>query len=403
MNLKNAPIMAALLLSFSISNIHISIAETVENSETTIIDSAEIATTQENAEISDNTDVIINDPVATYNGIPISKEEFLDYMEGVTGIRTDEFESIDSLKSYLFAYYLYELLAQKAEDMGLNQSPEAVEKYEILTTLLLAQEVNQQAPSFSLDNVMQDAEKITDTKLSDEGLYFFATLIGLDVNEDLIQEDDSLRNYLYTVFNNAIVLTQIAKDQGLDNSEPFKSKLLQERKAFLSELYTDHYLQGFPVVEDEVERVYQQWLDTQDFNYYKVSHIVLSDKNKADLIYSDIEQGKIGFKEAAIKYSEDEASKDYSGALSRGDWVQFWDKRNPLGAALRSLKPGEMSKAIQGPSNKYHILFLDDLKDAEILPMFQTKNFKESLWKQQILEDYYAQLHLLFDSEIVIN
>lgn len=100
-------------------------------------------------------------------------------------------------------------------------------------------------------------------------------------------------------------------------------------------------------------------LDKEVLKQVKIAHILVSDKKTSDSVNAQINEGKISFEEATIKYSEDSESKDKKGELdytSRGKLPEEIEKE--VFGKEKGVKINDPIKSSFG----YHIVKVIDIK-----------------------------------------
>lgn len=168
-----------------------------------------------------------------------------------------------------------------------------------------------------------------------------------------------------------------AKDNKYDESEEFVSRLEYVKIDMLKQYAIYRVLQSTSISDEEVNDYYKQ----NRANFFRdttlrASHILVDEKEKAENIKAEIENG-LTFEEAAKKYSTC-ASKQKDGDLgyfSKGKMVKEFED------AAFNLEIGDISEPVESKFG-YHIIKLTDKKDAGIIPFNDIKdNLKRDLLK----------------------
>lgn len=400
MNLKISPIMMVLLLSFGVSSINFSLAEeniAGMNNEVTNVSENEVV---EETEALDT--VIINDPVATYNGIPISKEAFLDYMEGQTGMRSDAFYDDGSLKLAIENYVIALYKLEQVEALGIADLQDNSEIAKFIEESLIVK-VKQGTISIVESDFNDRKTKIKDIPL--KSLENFIKATNLQVQFDSVEESPELQAYYQNIYKNHAALYSLLVEKvdinDIISSSGYKAIMLN----FWNNAYNEYYLSHLDVPsQEEVDALYLEHAKEQDFNQYKLSHIYLDDKNLAESLLKDIQEGKISFVEAVKEHSLHQSSKDYDGKIQQGLWISFIDSNEPLAIAVRSrqekgLCPDVVDANMPG---YYHIVYIDDFEKKPIPEEYlENKNLKNKVWQNGQIEQLDDQI--LKKYEIKIN
>lgn len=122
----------------------------------------------------------------------------------------------------------------------------------------------------------------------------------------------------------------------------------------------------------------------------QASHILVSDRKKADKILAEI-RGGLDFNEAAKKYTEEPGGKERAGDLgyfTQGEMVE------PIETAAFALKVGEVSEVVQTQFG-FHIIKVFDIRGPEYL----AKQEKASAAQEAFLKDIVKKAKIVKKSE----
>jgi peptidyl-prolyl cis-trans isomerase C len=121
---------------------------------------------------------------------------------------------------------------------------------------------------------------------------------------------------------------------------------------------------------------------------YRARHILVKEEAEAKQIIADLAKGG-DFAKIAKEKSEDPGSKDAGGEL---DWSEAEAYVEPFGAALKSMKKGEVSKEPVKTSYGYHIIELEDVRSKPFPEFDQVKAQIEQGLAGKARDDYIADL-----------
>ncbi|MCX8521852.1 MAG: peptidylprolyl isomerase [Rhodoferax sp.] len=179
------------------------------------------------------------------------------------------------------------------------------------------------------------------------------------------------------------VFAQEAHKQGLDATDDYKNQLeLMKQSILIRELFND-YQKKNPVTDEEAKAEYDKFTATNSGKEYKARHILVAKEAEAKDIIAKIKKGA-KFEDLAKKLSKDPGSGAKGGDL---DWANPGNYVKEFSAALTSLQKGKMTETPVKSQFGYHIIRLDDVRDAQ-LPKFE--DIKPQI-SQQLLQQKMAR------------
>ncbi|HET7628164.1 MAG TPA: peptidylprolyl isomerase [Bacillales bacterium] len=205
-------------------------------------------------------------------------------------------------------------------------------------------------------------EKILDKK------YDVSEKLEKEFNKYKDQQGDQFETWLHS--------------QGFQNEEQFKQQLK------LSLLIEKARMDGVKITEDEMKEYYDKHKVDQ-FTELKVSHILVKEESKAELIEQKLKNGA-DFAELAKKYSEDPGSAKDGGNV--GYVTKNSQMVKPFLDAAFKLDVGEVSKPVKSQFG-YHIIKVTDKKVKSFKEV--KDQIKQTLKQQQAkpLEEVLSELN----------
>jgi peptidyl-prolyl cis-trans isomerase C len=165
---------------------------------------------------------------------------------------------------------------------------------------------------------------------------------------------------------NREIFMQEAQIRGLDATEDFKTQIELARQAILiRELFTD-YQKKNPVTDEEIKAEYDKFAAANSGKEYRARHILVEKEDQAKAIIAQLKKGG-KFDEIAKKSSKDPGSGAKGGDL---DWANPGNYVKEFSEALTALTKGKMTETPVKTQFGYHIIRLDDIRDA-VLPKFE--------------------------------
>ena len=166
---------------------------------------------------------------------------------------------------------------------------------------------------------------------------------------------------------------QEAVRRGLSTRKEYLDQIELARQGILiRELFVD-YQKKNPVTDAEIEAEYKKVVAEAGGNEYRARHILVEKEEEAKDLISKI-KGGAKFEDLAKKHSKDPGSGKEGGDL---DWANPNSYVPEFSAALLKLKKGEMTQEPVKSQFGYHIIKLEDTREAkppkleEIRPQIQ--------------------------------
>lgn len=161
------------------------------------------------------------------------------------------------------------------------------------------------------------------------------------------------------------IFFQEAQKQGLDTTADFKTQIELARQTILiNELFANHQ-KANPVTDAEIKTEYDKFSAANSGKEYRARHILVEKEDQAKAIIAQLKKGG-KFEEIAKKSSKDPGSGANGGDL---DWANAGNYVAEFSEALSRLAKGKMTETPVKTQFGYHIIRLDDVRDAQ-LPKF---------------------------------
>jgi peptidyl-prolyl cis-trans isomerase C len=184
------------------------------------------------------------------------------------------------------------------------------------------------------------------------------------------------------------IFMQEAQVRGLDATEDFKTQIELARQAILiRELFAD-YQKKNPVTDEEIKAEYDKFAAANSGKEYKARHILVEKEDQAKAIIAQIKKGG-KFDEIAKKSSKDPGSGAKGGDL---DWANPGNYVKEFSEALSALTKGKMTETPVKTQFGYHIIRLDDIRDAQLPKFDDVKPQISQQLQQQKIGKYQEEL-----------
>ena len=184
------------------------------------------------------------------------------------------------------------------------------------------------------------------------------------------------------------VFMQEANKQGLDASEDFKNQMEMARQGILVRTLFEHFAKTNPVSDAEVQAEYDKFVAANSGKEYKARHILVETEDQAKKIMADLKKGA-KFEDIAKKQSKDPGSGANGGDL---DWANPASFVPEFSEAMIKLKKGETTPAPIKTQFGYHIIRVDDIRQAQLPKLEEVKPQITQQLQQQRLQKYQEEL-----------
>ncbi len=177
---------------------------------------------------------------------------------------------------------------------------------------------------------------------------------------------------------------QEAQKRGLTSSPDYKVQLELVRQSLLiRELFSD-YAKKNPVTDAEIQSEYNLFKAQASGSEFRARHILVEEEAQAKTLIAQIKAGA-DFEDLAKKNSKDPGSGQNGGDL---DWANPNAYVPEFSQALSALKKGEMTEAPVKTQFGYHIIKLEDTREAQFPPLEEVKPQIEQRLGQQKLAQF---------------
>ena len=191
------------------------------------------------------------------------------------------------------------------------------------------------------------------------------------------------------------IFAQEAKARQLDTTEDYKTQLdLAAQSILIRELFADFQKKN-PVTDEEAKAEYDRVVGSQapaaGAKEYKARHILVEKEDEAKAIIAQLKKGA-KFEDIAKKQSKDPGSGAQGGDLG---WANPSGYVPEFADALKKLNKGQLSDAPVKSQFGYHIIRVDDVRDAKApeLPSFEQV-------KPQVVQQLQQQKLVKFQEDL---
>ncbi len=184
------------------------------------------------------------------------------------------------------------------------------------------------------------------------------------------------------------VFMQEARKRGLDASEDYKNQLELARQTILiRQLFADFQKKN-PVTDADIKAEYDKFVKENGGKEYRARHILVETEADAKALIADIKKGG-NFEELAKKVSKDPGSGANGGDL---DWAAAGSYVPEFSNAMVKLAKGQMTDAPVKSQFGFHVIRVDDVRDAQLPKLEEVKPQIAQQLQQQKLSAYQEGL-----------
>ena len=166
------------------------------------------------------------------------------------------------------------------------------------------------------------------------------------------------------------LLSQLAMEEGVDQSKEVELAFESARRGILSDAWRQNWVRENPVSEDEIMVEYNATIEKLGGTEYQIRQVVVADETAAMLILDQLDAGKeLG--ELATRYTIEAGGKKSKGLLP---WVSPSLLLSPLGDLVSQSKSGELIKSPVRTKAGWHIVRVEGVRALTPPTLKQLRN-----------------------------
>ena len=184
------------------------------------------------------------------------------------------------------------------------------------------------------------------------------------------------------------IFAQEAERRGLGASADYRAKMELARQSILiGELFED-YRRKNPIGDDVAKSEYDKFKSQAAGTEYRARHILVEKEDEAKSLITQI-KGGAKFEDLAKKHSKDPGSGERGGDL---DFAKPDSYVPEFGQAMAKLKKGEMTDAPVKSQFGWHIIKLEDTREAQFPGFDEVKDQIKQRMEQTKLQEFQESL-----------
>jgi peptidyl-prolyl cis-trans isomerase C len=200
-------------------------------------------------------------------------------------------------------------------------------------------------------------------------------------------DSPELRNAIRDELNTRELLVREAKKKGLDKNAEVKSQMDLTAQTVLVRAYVSDWAKTNPIPEAALKAEYDKIKAQIGDKEYKVRHILVEKETEAKEIIVGLQKGE-RFEKLA-EQSKDAGSKANGGDL---DWNAPANFVKPFSDAMVKLEKGKFTTQPVQTQFGWHVIRLDDVRDAKVPPYEEVKPQLQQRLQSQHLDNYFKDL-----------
>ncbi|KMY85149.1 Peptidyl-prolyl cis-trans isomerase [Candidatus Paraburkholderia calva] len=203
------------------------------------------------------------------------------------------------------------------------------------------------------------------------------------------QDSQQLQQAVREELVNREILMQEAARKGIANKPEVKAQIAVAQQTVVLRVLIENFVKAHPVTAAEVKARYDELVKQNGGGKeLHLHHILVDNEQQAKDLIAKI-KGVASFEDLAKQYSKDPGSSKNGGDL---DWSSPSAYVPEFGATAEKLKKGEVTSEPVKTQFGWHIIRLDDSRDAVPPPIEQVKTQISQQIQQEKLQAFEEEL-----------
>ena len=184
------------------------------------------------------------------------------------------------------------------------------------------------------------------------------------------------------------IFMQEAQSRGLDASDDFKNQIELARQTILiRQLFAD-FQEKNPVTDADIKAEYDKFVAANGGKEYRARHILVETEVQANAVIASLKKGA-KFEDLAKKQSKDPGSGANGGDL---DWAAPGNFVKEFSDAMVALKKGQYTQTPVKSQFGFHVIRLDDEREAQLPKLDEVKPQIAQQLQQQRLANFQQEM-----------
>lgn len=258
-------------------------------------------------------------------------------------------------------------------------------KKQLLPNLVAAAVLGSVALSFSVSVFAQNLAIVNGKPVPMERVNLLKQQIEERAGREIPAEmNDQLKEEVIT----SEIFMQEASRRGLDRSVAYQQRMEMARQTVLIRELFIEFQEKNPVTDAEIQAEYDKFVASNGGKEYRASHILVETEERAKAIIAEIKAGK-KFADIAKQESKDPGSGANGGDLG---WANPANYVPEFTQAMLAMKKHDLSTAPVKSSFGWHIIRIDDIRDAKMPALEDVRPQIAQQLEQQKLMQFQEEL-----------
>jgi len=184
------------------------------------------------------------------------------------------------------------------------------------------------------------------------------------------------------------IFMQEAQKRGIASTEEYKTQMeLARQTIMIRSLFADYQAKN-PVSEADMKAEYDKFKAANSGKEYRARHILVEKEDEAKAIVKSI-KGGAKFEDIAKKQSKDPGSGANGGDL---DWAAAASYVTEFSEAMVKLDKGQMTEEPVKSQFGWHVIRVDDIREAQLPAFEEVKPQIEQQMTQQKMAEFQQSL-----------
>ena len=184
------------------------------------------------------------------------------------------------------------------------------------------------------------------------------------------------------------IFVQEAEKRGIARSTAYREQMELARQSILIRELFEDYRSKNPVSDAAAKAEYDKFKASATGTEYRARHILVESEDEARKLIAQIKAGG-SFEDLAKKNSKDEGSGANGGDL---DFAKSDSYVPEFGKAMTALKKGEMTETPVKSQFGFHIIRLEDTREAAFPAFEDVKAQLKQRLEQQVMQQFQDEL-----------
>lgn len=210
--------------------------------------------------------------------------------------------------------------------------------------------------------------------------------------------DDAVRAQIKEEVILREIFMQEAEKRGIAATDEYKNQMeLARQTIMIRAMFADQQAKN-PVTEADMKAEYDKFKAANSGKEYRARHILVEKEDQAKAIVKSI-KGGAKFEDIAKKQSKDPGSGANGGDL---DWAAAGSYVTEFSEAMVKLDKGQMTEVPVKSQFGWHIIRVDDIREAQLPPFEEVKPQLEQQMTQQRMAEFQQSLRAKADRKSVV-